>query len=137
MILLNFYSAIVGQNSLFSYFMKDGFCYPKDGNLHHTLLICWVFTQVIIFYSNFISQLLFILITRLCRIYSFKEKLNVAGNMRKNMDYLEFFSNDICWFTFQLTQLIVFFIVHQTHRKFSSAPIPWSIYLPLGIRWLI
>jgi len=37
-----------------------------------------------------------------------REYINLAGEMRKSTDFLEYFKDDIHWFTFIITKLLIY-----------------------------
>ena len=140
MVLMNFYSVIIGQVSLFNFFdKKNGICYV-DGNKQdpHTLTINWIVCQVFIFYFNFLSMLIFLVLSRIFKYRTLREKAGLAGNMRNSNDFLEFCQDDIHWITFQVTQLCIIILIELIRSKDNREVHNhlW-LYVPISIRWIV
>ena len=103
LVILNFFTAAVGQTSLLAYYMKSGACFPiwvnVGGETKHNLLYSWILYQVLIFYGNFFGQLFFMLVAKTCGVFTIKEKCGGLNN-KKEMDFLEYCKYEIPWFNF-------------------------------------
>ena len=89
LIILNLFTAVVGQTALLAYYKPKGNCYPENGKTEHHLMYTWVFVQVLLFYANFFGQILFMMTAKLIGIFTFKEKCNILDE-RDEIDFLEY-----------------------------------------------
>lgn len=69
----------------------------------------WVTYQIMTFYLNILSQIVFLLFASCLRFRSSREKEELDGQKRNQQDYLEYVSEDIHWFTFLIMQISIFF----------------------------
>ena len=72
--------------------MDGGKCNPKDKSeaKMHTLMLNWITCVVFIFYFNFLSMLIFVILSRFYKFRTLREKAGLGGNMRNTVDFLEF-----------------------------------------------
>jgi hypothetical protein len=113
LVILNLYTAVVGQTALLSYYKPGGNCYPRhdaleDVKTRHKLMYTWIFCQVLIFYGNFFGQFIFMLAAKTCGIFTIKEKCNVLDE-RDEIDFLEYCHLEVQWFIFFSSEATVFF----------------------------
>ena len=91
MVFMNFFSVMIAQCSLFNIYNKEGICHPSDPTLdYHSLTLNWIFIQVVIFYCNFFSMFIFLLLSRCFKFRTLREKAGLGGNLRNTTDFLEF-----------------------------------------------
>jgi hypothetical protein len=77
----------MGQTALFGMFDIDGTCYRpleeiNSKNPVNFFMSSWVFCQVILFYTNFLSQVYFMIQAKISGFLTLREKCNVS-DMRK------------------------------------------------------
>lgn len=102
MVFMNFFSVIIAQCALFNFYNKTGDCH-HDNIDEHTLTLNWLFIQVIIFYLNFFSMLVFLVLSRCFKFRTLREKAGLGGNLRNTVDFLDFCQHDVHWISFQVT----------------------------------
>lgn len=82
----------------------------KNATFHEKMMI-WQLYEVILFYGNILSLVLFLTISRIFRFYTLREKAGFGAKMRYEMDFLEFAREDIHWFTTVVQTVILFCFV--------------------------
>lgn len=61
--------------------------------------MAWLNFEVMAFYLNIVAMGVFILVSQTCRKYkSIRERVGLASETRKEMDFLSYCSEDLHWF---------------------------------------
>jgi hypothetical protein len=80
-------------------------------------MMIWELYEVILFYGNILSLVLFLTISRIFRFYTLREKAGFGAKMRYEMDFLEFAREDIHWFTTVVQTVLLFCFVIAKRRR--------------------
>ena len=97
---------------------------------HEDKNIVWLLYEIVLFYANIFSQMLFIFISRVYSFMTLKEKFitNFSKKMRYRVDFLDFVKDDIHWFTILASQsLLCQFAFHkrQNINESTNVHISW------------
>ena len=92
----------------------------------HTDLVIWLIYQLLMFYINIASQMLFLTVSRFTRFYTLRERAGFGGNKRYEMDFLDFVKEDFHWFSTIIIQIFLAFFAY-----FSRIHINMDITLSL------
>ena len=99
---------------------------------HEDKNIVWLLYEIVLFYANIFSQMLFIFISRVYSFKTLKEKLitNFSKKMRYRVDFLDFVKDDIHWFTILASQsLLCQFAFHKRQNIIESTNVHISWWL--------
>ena len=73
-------------------------------------VMAWLTYEVAAFYLNILSLVVFLTIASVKKFRTFREREGFAGNMRKNLDFLTYCTEDVHWFQVWFTQVGLFTI---------------------------
>jgi hypothetical protein len=60
-------------------------------------VMVWLTYEVIAFYLNMFGVVFFLFVSTFTQFKTIRDRLNLAGNMRKNLDFLRYASEDLHW----------------------------------------
>lgn len=74
-----------------------------------------VFIELLIFFFSILSQMIFLLVSRLVSFRTARERLDLGGNMRYRKDFLEFVKDDIHYTIIIISQFLlnIYMILHR------------------------
>jgi hypothetical protein len=138
MTFMNFFSVMIAQCALFNIYNSNGICHAVQNLDYHSLSLNWMFLQFCIFYCNFLSMLIFLLLSRIFKFRTLREKAGLGGNLRNTTDFLEFCQDDVHWITFQVTQVFVILIVKLMRQTCAHNTVkdPTWLFIPIFLRWM-
>jgi hypothetical protein len=59
--------------------------------------MAWLTFEVLAYYLNIVSMAVFIFVNNFVKFKSIRDKIGLAGDMRKNIDFLVYVKDDIYW----------------------------------------
>jgi len=91
----------------------------------------WILIEIMVFFFNFLSLIVFMMITRTKKYLTFRERIGLAFESgplcRKEADYLEYCSQDIRYFSSTFTALcLVYYAGYYNARAYDSHEIDIS-----------
>lgn len=72
-----------------------------------TMVMAWLTYEVLAFYLNIISMGAFILIQNIKKFRSIRDRVGLAGDQRKKLDFLVYSKEDLHWWSVWFTQLVL------------------------------
>jgi hypothetical protein len=93
---------------------------------HRSMVMAWLNFEVFAFYLNIISLGVFIFIQNIKKFKSIRDRVGLAGDQRKRLDFLNYAKDDIHWWSIWFTQvgLAIFAVGNRTQ---INADIKWSV----------
>lgn len=71
----------------------------REGIVDSSQVMAWLNFEIMAFYLNIIAMGVFMLFSQTCRKYkSIRERVGLASETRKEMDFLSYCSEDLHWF---------------------------------------
>ena len=89
-------------------------------------VMAWLTYEVLAFYLNIISLGVFIFIQNIKKFRSIRDRLGLAGQQRKNTDFLVYAKDDIYWWSAWFTQ-VVLCVLALKFRQNVNLDIKWSV----------
>jgi hypothetical protein len=88
--------------------------------------MAWLTYEVLAFYLNIVSLAAFIFIQNIKKFKSIRDRLGLAGDQRKRMDFLVYSKEDVHWWQVWFTQLSLS-ILGLCFRSTIHETIQWSV----------
>lgn len=73
----------------------------------HTWMVIWLIFLLMIFYYNVLSQIIFLVVSRFCRYYTLRDRVDLGGEKRYQVDFLDHVKDDIHWFQILCIQVLL------------------------------
>ena len=89
-------------------------------------VMAWLTYEVLAFYLNLISMGVFIFINNFKTFKSIRDRLGLAGEQRKTMDFLQYSKDDLYWWQAWFIQVSLV-ILALMFREGNTAQIKWSV----------
>jgi hypothetical protein len=91
-----------------------------------SMTMAWLTYEVLAYYLNLISLGVFILIQNIKQFKNIRDRCGLAGDMRKNTDFLNYSKDDVHWWSIWFTQLMLV-ILALKFRVLINQDIKWSV----------
>mmetsp|Transcript_11711 Transcript_11711/g.19768 ORF Transcript_11711/g.19768 Transcript_11711/m.19768 type:complete len:355 (-) Transcript_11711:871-1935(-) len=91
-----------------------------------SMVMAWLTYEVLAYYLNIISLSVFIFIQNIKPFRSIRDRLDLAGNARKKMDFLVYSKDDVYWWSAWFTQLMLC-VLSLAFRTPLNIDIKWSV----------
>jgi len=89
-------------------------------------VMAWLTFEVLAFYLNIISMAAFIFIQSFAKFRSIRDRAGLAGDQRKNLDFLVYCKDDIFWWSCWFSQ-VALCILSLFFRNRVDIDIKWSV----------
>jgi hypothetical protein len=89
-------------------------------------VMAWLTFELLTFYLNIASIAVFIFIQNIKKFRSIRDRLGLAGDQRKRLDFLNYCRDDIHWWSIWFTQLSLC-ILALYFRNNVNLDIKWSV----------
>ena len=129
---LNIYSQLRKQTLNNTKYIK------QDLEFQFELVVNWILIEIIVFFYNFMSLVIFMFISRFKKFLTYRERVGLAYESgpfcRKEQDYLEYVSNDVKYFSnwFIFANLVLFGGINHS-KELEPAMIDLSFGLCVSI----
>jgi len=90
------------------------------------MVMAWLTFEVLTFYLNILSMAAFIFIQNIKKFKSIRDRVGLAGDQRKKVDFLVYSRDDIHWWSCWFIQVSLS-ILALVFRNNSSIDIKWSV----------
>jgi len=87
--------------------------------------MAWLTIEVVLFYVNLTSLSVFIFIQNIKKFTSIRERVGLAGDMRKTMDFLNYAQDDVHWWSIWFNQFALSILALAFAPK-NDIDITWS-----------
>ena len=101
-------SICYAQSVILNYFDKSNPNHCDLEQSQHKHEIVWIFYQIVIFYLNIASQIIFLFSSRFVSFRTIREKAGLGGQKRNKVDFLDFVKNDIHYFIILVSEVFLF-----------------------------
>lgn len=96
-----------------------------------SMVMAWLTYEVLAYYLNIISMGVFIFIQNIKKFRSIRDRLGLAGDARKHMDFLNYAKEDLHWWQAWFVQLVLCILALQFRTK-TEIDIKWSVTEVIG-----
>lgn len=91
-----------------------------------SMVMAWLTYEVLAFYLNILSLAVFIFIQNIKKFRSIRDRLGLAGDQRKRLDFLVYAKEDVHWWSIWFTQLCLCCLALVFRNK-VNIDIKWSV----------
>jgi len=95
------------------------------GAVGNSQVMAWLTIEVLLFYINLTSLSVFIFIQNIKKFTSIRERVGLAGDMRKTMDFLNYAQDDVHWWSIWFNQFALS-ILTLAFAPSNDIDITWS-----------
>ena len=89
-------------------------------------VMAWLTYEVLAFYCNIISLAVFIFIQNIKKFRSIRDRLGLAGDMRKTTDFLTYAKDDVYWWSAWFVQFSLCVLGLLFRQNTDKIDIRWS-----------
>lgn len=94
----------------------------------------WLLYECFIFYFYIIAIWVFVMFTRVFDFNTLRDRANIAGDIRHNMDFLDYCRNDSFWFCVNIVQ----FLLQYVAFKFDKTATLLNLFDPFyGLAFIV
>lgn len=95
---------------------------------HSSYSVIWLIFYLLIFYFNIISQIVFLVVCRVFEFRTIRDRMQLGGDKRNQIDFLDHVRDDVHWFQIVFTQfgLTIFSLIKR--EQVGQASFQSSIY---------
>jgi hypothetical protein len=91
------------------FYVQNGITYDEYSDItDRSHVMAWLHYEIIAFYVNILSVVAFLAVASFRPFRTFRERLGLAGQARKTLDFLTYCKDDLHWFQLWFCQLSFF-----------------------------
>lgn len=123
--LVNFFSISFAQYSVINRYDPQSPYYNPKGS--HSYFVVWLVYQLLMFYFNVFSQMMFLSFSRIVSFYTIRERAGFGGDKRYVIDFLDFCKDDFHWFSIYVIQTCLAVYAYFFRINASTIDIGFSL----------